>query len=814
MTPATPTPRFLRVAAIVTLLLAAAGGRAQHSNGAACEASATAACPEPALVSEAVEPSAPGAALDWVPLEAVPMADRDRSCLLCGGRYVDPKAGSAAGGDPQNASIEATAARSELRGDEVRLEGGVEVNQGYRELASDRAGYDRGSERGTVEGNIVLREPGLLLRGSRGEFYSRTGEAQLEDGRFVLHEQHLRGEAALLSRDEEALIRVNDGALTYCAPGNNDWYLRTRQMTLDLDAGRGVARGATLSAGGVPFFWTPWLSFPLDDQRRSGFLFPTLGNDSRGGLDLSQPIYWNAAPNYDLLYTPRFIQERGFNHELRGRYLDPGRGLWQLGGAFLPGDEQYEEDFPGDDDPDRWLAQLRQRGLYNQRWRSNIDYTEVSDTAYIRDLATSNLDVRREVNLLQYAALDYLGDDWLVNAELQQFQSLAEDIREDYKKLPQITVQRRGEREPFSLEPQFLAQYSHFDSNEQRVTGQRLYTEAGLSYPMRWAYGFLRPTAQYRYLDYRLDDPLLPDRENPSAGSAVASIDGGLYFERNFNFAERDLVQTLEPRLYYLYAGYADQSDQPDFDSAELTFNYNQLFRDTRFSGRDRLDDANQLAIGVTTRFLNARSGDELFNASLGQIVYFDERRVRVRPGAPELDRTESELAGELNFYPTDRLTLRAALQYDPSTEKANAGNLFASYRREDGRLLNVGYTYRRPLNLVGNQPTTDQVHASAYLPVDRNWRLFGAWNYSFEAGESVEDMVGIEYDSCCWKIRLLHLRYFDTARGIIPDFDSPNLDRERVVQLQLVLKGLGGLGTEVEELMTDMIRGFSDRDF
>jgi LPS-assembly protein len=307
---------------------------------------------------------------------------------------------------------------------------------------------------------------------------------------------------------------------------------------------------------------------------------------------------------------------------------------------------------------------------------------------------------------------------------------------------------------------------------------------------------------------------LLEDRENPSAGSAVASIDGGLYFERNFNFAERDLVQTLEPRLYYLYAGYADQSDQPDFDSAELTFNYNQLFRDTRFSGRDRLDDANQLAIGVTTRFLNARSGDELFNASLGQIVYFDERRVRVRPGAPELDRTESELAGELNFYPTDRLTLRAALQYDPSTEKANAGNLFASYRREDGRLLNVGYTYRRPLNLVGNQPTTDQVHASAYLPVARNWRVFGAWNYSFEAGESVEDMVGIEYDSCCWKIRLLHLRYFDTARGIIPDFDSPNLDRERVVQLQLVLKGLGGLGTEVEELMTDMIRGFSDRDF
>ena len=433
----------------------------------------------------------------------------------------------------------------------------------------------------------------------------------------------------------------------------------------------------------------------------------------------------------------------------------------------------------------------------------------MSDVAYIRDLETSNLETRREVNLLQLASLDYLGDDWLVNMELQQFQSLADDIREDYKKLPQVTVQRRSEREPFRVEPLFLAQYSHFDSNGERVTGQRLYTEAGLSYPMLWEYGFLRGTAKYRYLDYRLEDPLAPDRNDPGAGSTLISLDGGLYFERAFNVADRDLVQTLEPRLFYLYSSYEDQRDHPDFDSAELTFNYNQLFRDTRFSGRDRLDDANQLAIGVTTRFLSRGTGRERLNASLGQIVYFDNRKVRLTPTAPELERTESEIAGELNFYPSRRLNLRATVQYDPSTEEVNAGNLFGSYEREDGALLNVGYTYRQPINLVGMQPTTDQAHVSAYHPVSRNWRVFGAWNYSLEADESVEDMVGIEYDNCCWKFRLLHLRYFDTARGIVPDFDAPNLDRERAVQVQFVLKGLGGLGTEVEQLMTDMIRGF-----
>ena len=243
MIPAPAKHTLLRAAVAALLLAQALPGRAQDSNGERCAASGD--CEEERLEVEVVEP---GAGLDWVPIEDVPPALRDRSCQLCRGRYIDPKADLAGGKNPEQADIEATAARSELRGNQLRLEGGVEVTQGYRDLASDRADYDRISETGNVEGNIVLREPGLLLRGSRGEFYSRTGEAQLEDGVFVLHEKHMRGEARLLSRDAEALIRVEDGALTYCAPGDRDWYLRSRQMTLDLDKGVGVARGARLAS--------------------------------------------------------------------------------------------------------------------------------------------------------------------------------------------------------------------------------------------------------------------------------------------------------------------------------------------------------------------------------------------------------------------------------------------------------------------------------------------------------------------------------------------------------------------------------------
>ncbi|MEM1402836.1 MAG: LPS-assembly protein LptD [Pseudomonadota bacterium] len=762
------------------------------------------------MIEEPVAP-ATGAELDWVPIDQLPEDQRDLRCQLCGGRYVDPQNGNDPALNPDTAPIEATARSTELEGDTVILSGGVEVTQGYREFSSDEASINQESRAGTLSGNIELREPGVLLRGERGEFYSRSGEAQMENSRFVLHEQHLRGSAALLSRDEDELIRIEDGEITFCAPGEDNWLLQTGQLELDLERGVGTARDAALRAGNIPIFYAPWLTFPIDDRRKSGVLFPALGTDSRGGLDVGVPIYLNLAPNYDLLYSPRYIGQRGLNHEVQGRYLDPFNGEWTVGGSYIADDDQYADDFPDEPDADRWLASVRHRGLYDRRWRSQINYTRVSDVDLIRDLETSRLDSRRDVNLLQLGQVDYLGDRWLINAQAQQFQPLAEDIRQDYKKLPQITAQYRTTGTPFAINPIALVQYSNFDTDEDnRVIGQRLYAEAGATYPMNWQYGFLRSTAKYRLLNYQLDRQVDGLDENPGAASALASIDGGLFFERQTSQAGRNVLQTLEPRVFYLYSQFDEQTDQPDFDSAELTFNYNQLFRDTRFSGRDRLDDANQMALGLTTRFLVEDTGEERFNASIGQIFYFNNRRVRLNASDPELDRSNSELAGELNFYPNERLAVRSNLQYDPSTGKMNAGNFLASYTRRRESVFNLGYTFRRPVTLVGNQPVTDQVNLSTYLPIKNNWRFFMAWNYSFEADRSVENMVGIEYASCCWQVRLLHLRYFDTVRDATPDLDSPDLDREYATQVQFVLKGLGGFGDGVEQLMGDMIRGFN----
>ncbi|GAB5452596.1 MAG: LPS-assembly protein LptD [Halioglobus sp.] len=755
--------------------------------------------------------------LDWVPIEEVPPELRDRQCENCDGRYIDPLAGEKNGPPPSAADINARADSTEIRENEAVFTGEVRASQGYRRLRGDSATVYRDTESAVLTGNVTLREPGILLTGERAEIFSQTGEARVDTAHFVFHDRHMQGSADHLERDEAGLVHIHDGNFSYCAPGENDWAIRAETLELNFDEGVGTARGAKVDFMDVPVFYTPWLQFPLDDRRRTGFLWPHFGNDSTGGLDITVPFYINLAPNYDALYAPRLIEERGLNHELLLRYLNPKVGNWAVGGAWMHDDDRYSDQVGDSRSTDRWLGVVRQNGLFQQRWRSRIDYSKASDVDYLADLETSNLESQRETSLLQMASLDYLGDRWLVNLEAQQFQSLADDINEDYKKLPELTVRYWGARKPFELEPLFLTQVSNFDTDEDRVTGQRLYAEAGVTYPMRWLSGFLQPTVKYRHVNYDLSDSALFADSSPSTGSALASLDGGLVFERQTAFRGRGLLQTLEPRLYYLYSEYEEQTDQPDFDSAELTFTYNQLFRETRFAGHDRLDDANQIAVGLTTNFIDDSDGSNLLSASIGQIYYFRDRKVRLSPGSPALNDSGSEIAAELNFTPDDKVLVRTSLVYDPFDGRMNSGHVHTGYRAENGGIYNLGYSYRRPntvSSIITDQPATAEASVSAYLPVGNNWALFGAMNYSTQANRSVEDMLGLEYDSCCWTVRFLYLRYFNNESGEFTDFRDPNLERENTAQFQIVLKGMGGFGDRITDIMQDMIRGFQERDY
>ena len=786
---------------------------AQDNNMGDCAANENANSERCSLTAESTTETPPFA-LDWVPLEAVPESLQDRQCLNCKGAYIDPLAQENTSAPLEKENIRALANSTQMQGNEIIMTGEANAVQGYRHMRSDEVLINRTDESSILTGNITLREPNLLLLGDSAEVYSKTGEAVVHNSQFVFHREHMRGTADILERDFDGLIHVHNGTLTYCPPGENDWVVLAKDMEFNLEEGLATLHHAKVEVEGVPVFYSPWLRLPLDDRRRTGVLWPDFGNDSSGGLDISAPLYINLAPNYDALYAPRYIEERGLNNELQLRYLNPLFGQWLVGGAYIENDKKYSDQTSAQGSSDRWLGVVKQNGLFQQRWLSRVDYSKASDVDYMKDLETSSIDAQRRTSLLQMASLTYLGDSWLTSLQSQQFQSLADDINKGYETIPQLTSVYRGSGTPFTVEPILLAQYSNFDAQRDVVTGQRIYGEAGLSYPMLWSFGHLKPTLKYRQVNYELSDATLFKDNSPSAGAPLANLDAGLIFDRQTRFAGRSLLQTLEPRIYYLYSEYEDQTDQPIFDTAELTFTYYQLFRETRFAGHDRLDDANQVSVGLTSRLIDDESGRNLLTASVGQIYYFDDREVRRGLNAVPREESMSEIAGELVARPTKQLGLRTSLVWDPEEDNLNSGFFEGSYKPDNGSVFNVGYSYRRLAPAFSNQQLTNEVSVSSYLPLDNNWSVFASMSYSLEDDISVEDMFGVEYDSCCWTVRLLQLRYYNNDSGAIPDFSNPNLERESTVQFQFLLKGMGGFGNRITNIMQTMIRGFDEREY
>ncbi|MEM0953678.1 MAG: LPS-assembly protein LptD [Pseudomonadota bacterium] len=761
-------------------------------------------CAEPASTPASGPQAEP--LLDWTGiLETGRTALRSQRC---GGSYLDPLRDLDTSQDPALANIEAEAPRSELQGDIVRFFGGLEARQGYRRIRAAEAEYDQSTGMASLLGNVEVREPGVLLRGATGTVDTVNDEARLTANQFVLHNNHLRGGADLVVRRGDGIIELDDGYYTYCPPRNEDWLLQAGEIELDPKAGVGTARDAKITLSGVPIFYTPWIQFPLDDRRKSGFLFPEITDDSNGGLDLAAPYYFNLAPNMDATLTPRLITDRGLLTELEFRYLSENLGAWTLGGAYIGGDEQYQLDVPGEDG-DRWLATADQRGLFNQRWRSRIDFTRASDDEYFNDIGTTTLQQKQSTHLLQRGEIDYLGDAWQASLRLESFQTIARDVlRDPYSKLPQLLLTRTAPQQTFAPNLIWQSDYAYFDHDEL-ATGHRLYNEVGVSYPMEWIWGFLKPTAKYRQLNYQLDEDILIDGElvdTPDVGAPMFSLDGGLFFERETRWG----MQTLEPRLFYLYSEREDQDGLPNFDSNELTFTYNQLYRDTRFSGNDRIDDSNQITVGVTTRLLDQDSGAQTLSASLGQIFYFDDRLVTLNGVQQEDLEGSSAIAAELELALDANWGFRSAWLWNTDDGELDQSTLQLGWEGDSGALVNLGYSFRRNRSTLNNGIDIDQVDLSAYWPINREWRVFVRSLYDLEAEDRLNDMLGIEYNSCCYRLRLVYQRYIDQATNR----NSPELvEYENATYLEFQLKGLGGLGTRVSELLEEFIRGYSDSD-
>jgi LPS-assembly protein len=824
-------PRF--AVAMVSLVLMYSSATALA--GSACEN------PDTAARQQASE-------LDWVPLSQLTEAQRAALPTACCGAYITPARDDMdASADPAVSALRARADSSEARfQSDVVMHGNVQITQGFRSVRADTATYDQASRKIDISGNIQLREPGLLLRAERANVDIDHGNALLEDAQFVLHETRVRGTAKRLEKFGDRLFQLENSRFTSCEPGSNLWSVAGSQINIYPEQHYGTARHMRLNILNIPVLYAPYMRFPVGKERLTGFLYPSVGIDRSKGIDeLEIPFYWNIAPNADMTITPRYLEVHGaildteirhlsshFKTQAELSYMQSDSGNYRQQDLALI-ERGLRADYT---DEERWLLQVEQTGGKNQRWSTVIDYTDLSDTDYIRDVNGGALDENRQAFVTQMAAADYRSDHWLVGIKAEELRLLTE-AQLPYRQLPHINAE--GDYRFGDWQVDLLHEYTEFDVNsnyteptDTLIVGNRLRTDYQLTWDKESSWGFVKPAVAYNTLSYDLDERALAARSDssPKLQMPQASIDSGLYFERANNSSR--FLQTLEPRLFYLYREHRDHSDlygitgnnlSVNFDTAPLTFSYDQLFRDTRFAGGDRLDDANQVSISLSNAWIEQTTGVERLRMSIGQIIYFDERKVGLAAvNDEELEDQENtspialQITGQLNAG----LSFNSDLTYDDRTKKIDTISTSLRYLDQNYRIFNIGYRYTRdPVVLSPLNPTPqigeelNQLDASVIWPVSTQWSVIARSNYDFHYDLELDSFAGLEYNDCCYRVRVMARRWlnFDYSADFLENVTHD--DYRQGVFIDLQLKGLGSISERIGKLLDKAVVGYSERE-
>ncbi|MGE0383808.1 MAG: LPS-assembly protein LptD [Gammaproteobacteria bacterium] len=663
--------------------------------------------------------------------------------------------------------------------------GGVTVVRQGQSLVADRMTYDDATRRAHFIGSARFWTDSLYWEGAEGEVRFDTEFGELLDGRYQLIGRRGRGKAGMIgidfANDRSELETVD---YTTCPGREPAWRFAARRMNLDRERDIGSARHATIRVGNVPVLYLPYLTFPLSDKRKSGFLAPVFGNKTASGADIAIPYYWNIAPEYDATFTPRILGDRGIMLGGQFRYLlDNGEGTAEL--EVLPQDSGYE-------DRTRALVKIEHaQGFLDGNASAYVLYNDVTDNRYFEDFGNS-LSVTSTRYLEQRGDLNYWGRFWYGRMRVLRYQSVDRSLAAfgPYTRLPEFYVTtyfpERNWRPAFNT----VANLTYFD-REAGTVGARMELRPAVSLPVRTPGYFFVPKLELRYAQYWLEGNTVGGN-SISRAIPAASLDTGLDLERDLHFAGVRMVQTLEPHAYYLYIPKVSQNDVPVFDTGLYDFSFSQLFRDDRFGGGDRVGDTNQVSVGVQSRIIDSTTGFERLRAGIGQIYYFADREVVVPGGLPQTADT-SEIVAEATARLTREWSVGGALQWDPAAEQTRKGALRLRYRDGEGAIVNFDYRLRRAITDVA------QTDLSIRWPVTENWGLMGRWNYSLEDESTLEVVGGVEYNSCCWGVRAAVRRFLRTADGT---FNTGFF-------VQIEFKGLAGIGRQTQTFFSKTVPGY-----
>ena len=660
------------------------------------------------------------------------------------------------------------------------LEGDVVATRADQRLAADRVSYDQPTSHLQAEGDVRYQDKDVLFSASRADGKLDTDVTTLDDVHYQLLAARGNGVAKQATRTADTRTDLTGVTYSTCDPDQRDWEIAAKSIELDHVNGVGKARGMRVRFKDTTILALPYATFPIDDRRRSGFLYPQLGGSNDDGFDLLVPYYLNLAPNYDATLVPRIITERGFMLGGEFRYLF-GNQRGEFSGSWLPDDDEAGG-------LDRWAYRFDHAAQFSPNYNFIADINKVSDDRYFEDFgdsltasATSLLPSSAYMNGRgTWWSLAFGGDDIEVTDPRVAPQS------EPYERLPRFVLDAE-----YPVAPWFSAglrtELVRFAKNDA-IEGDRYDATPFIAFPIERAAWFVRPELAYRATRYQLDREV---DDSPSRNLPIASLDAGLFFERGTELFGRNLRQTLEPRLYYLHVPYENQDDLPIFDTQELTFSFAQLFRPNRYSGADRQVEANDLTLAVTSRLLDDANGDELLRASLGQILYFDDRQRVQLPGVAPREASRSAWAGELDFRLNDKWRVTLSEQYDPEEDRNELSAVRLQRRLDNDGVVNLQYRYRRDF--------LEQVDASTAFPLNEKVKLVGRVNYSFRDDKTLEAFAGFEWDNCCYAFRVLGRHYVRNVEG----------DTSNALFLELELKGIGAIGRRTENFLQRAILGY-----
>ena len=716
------------------------------------------------------------------------------------------------------ATIEADSAR--LREDGVSIaEGNVVLRTPDRTITAHRMDYDAGAGLAEALGGVTVRERKLYLEGNRLRANLESGETVLTDAKFLHPDSHGRGTAQRIENTPSTTV-LTAGTFTTCEPGSNPWQLEASSLELDRDSGIGTARNARLDVFGVPVLYTPWLSFPLGDERKTGLLTPSIGTSDNAGASLTQPLYLNLAPNFDATLRARFTSRRG--EVLGGRF----RYLTKRSAGFLDAEALPEDRITGES---RSLVSFRHRHAFAPGLDATVQYAHASDIDYLRDVGTGSAAVESD-HLRRFAEASYELPGLMLETRIEDFQSLREpDItRDPYRLAPGLAVEtrlpERNRRLNFELRGE-LARFEH--RSDALASGKRVHLRPSATLPIRSSSGYLVPRATFQYTGYDLDEVRANVEESPARPVPSFSLDGGLYFAHDSALGGRRLTRTIEPRFHYLWVEYRDQDHLPLFDAGSFTFGYDSMFRENRFSGIDRIGDENRLTLAIESRIFDGER--ELVAARFGRMQHLEGRRVRLcttadpgtdayacpRQGAVG-ERWGSGWAADLKVRPHRSFMIGVAFADDGHRARHRRLSLDLRYQPSPERVVNLGFR-RVPLESesVGRvqdsvEGTTELVSFSFHRDFGRNLRILGSASYALEEDTMTEVFAGLSYDSCCWSARVLGRRQLTPEREEIGRVRSPG--HENSIFLQFELKGLSGSGSDYRQWWSRPIAGYRNR--